>query len=129
MSYNSETSLINYVLKYIALLLILKLVWRPKFYATKFKRKPIWGIAKQFCLPCKTLRSASKKVKGKSLVQNKKRSKKCAMLTDTPENDNLLQLQTKKKQFLKNIKSKRKIFVLQFLSPILTFSDEDNPIS
>ena len=38
MSYNSEMSLINYVLKYIALLLILKLVWRPKFYATKFKR-------------------------------------------------------------------------------------------
>ena len=54
------------------------------------------------------------------MVQNKKRSKKCAMLTDTPEKENLLQLQTKKKQFLKKHYKQKCSFALHFLSPILT---------
>ena len=51
-------------------------------------------------------------------MQNKKTSKKCAMLTDTPEKDNLLQLQTKP-IFEKTIKAKSS-FALHFLSPTLT---------
>ena len=42
------------------------------------------------------------------------------MLIDTPEKDNLLQLQTKKNQFLKKHQKQKSGFALHFLSPILT---------
>ena len=42
------------------------------------------------------------------------------MLTYTIEKDNLLQLQTKKNQFLKKHQKQKSSFLLLFLNPILT---------
>ena len=42
------------------------------------------------------------------------------MLTDTSKKNNLLQLQTKKNQFLKKHWKQKSSFTLHFLSPILT---------